>query len=119
MNTMKPKTKTPPAVMEIHDGEEIVGGWVTNAIPQIGVYKLLAKKKADGSIEWAHFVQRDNGLKEKVYRGAVPTVGDLHKVIDVINHALTQAYGMYGAKLSPADYDVSTLDGKKTPPVKL
>ena len=105
--------------MEIHDGEEIVGGWVTQAIPQIGIYKLLAKKKVDGSVEWAHFVQRGNGLKEKVYRGVVPTVGDLQKVVDAINSALAQAYGVYGAKLSPADYDVSTVDGKKTPPVKL
>ena len=44
----------------------------TPPIPQVGIYKLLAKKKADGMIEWAHFVQHDNGLKEKEIRGTVP-----------------------------------------------
>ncbi len=59
------------AVMNVDKGEEIVGGWATPHIPQVGVYKLLAKKRKDGAIEWAHFVQRDNGAREKVYRGDV------------------------------------------------
>lgn len=54
------------AVMNLAEGEEILTGLATPHIPQVGVYKLLAKKKTDGTIEWAHFVQRDNGLKDKV-----------------------------------------------------
>jgi hypothetical protein len=33
------------AVMNVEKGEEIVGGWATPHIPQVGLYKLLAKKK--------------------------------------------------------------------------
>ena len=34
------------AVMNIEKGEEFFGGWATSHIPQVGIYKLLAKKKA-------------------------------------------------------------------------
>ena len=33
------------AVMNVDKGEEIAGMWVTKNVPQIGIYKLLAKKK--------------------------------------------------------------------------
>ena len=33
------------AVMNVEEGEEVLGGYVTPHIPQIGIYKLLAKKK--------------------------------------------------------------------------
>jgi len=33
------------AVMNVEKGEEVVGGWATPHIPQVGLYKLLAKKK--------------------------------------------------------------------------
>ena len=59
------------AVMNLEEGEDIFAGRVTPHIPQVGIYKLLAKKKVDGTIEWAHFVQRDNGLKEQVMRDVV------------------------------------------------
>ena len=45
------------AVMNVDKGEEIVGGWATAQISQVGIYKLLAKKRKDGVIEWAHFIQ--------------------------------------------------------------
>jgi len=38
--------------MNIEKGEEIVGGWATPKIPQVGSYKLLAKQRTDGKIEW-------------------------------------------------------------------
>lgn len=101
------------AVMNVEKGEEIVGGWATPHIPQVGVYKLLAKKRKDGVIEWAHFVQRDNGLKEKVYRGEVESRERLDDVLGVINRNLQK---IFRVSMQTADYDVSTLDGKKAPP---
>ena len=32
------------AVMNVEKGEEIVGGWASVYIPQVGIYKLLAIK---------------------------------------------------------------------------
>lgn len=58
---MKNKPIRQQAVMTVDEGEELAEGWVT----QIGIYKLLAKKKADGTFEWAHFVQRDSGLRAR------------------------------------------------------
>lgn len=100
------------AVMNVDKGEEIAGAWVTPHVPQIGIYKLLAKKKKDGTCEWAHFVQRDNGLKEKVYRGTVENEGRLKDVLTALNNALRTAYGP-NIQLQAADADVYTLDGKK------
>jgi hypothetical protein len=98
------------AVLSIDKGEEIFGGWATAPIPQVGSYKLLAKKTADGTIEWAHFVQRDSGAKERVLRGAVKTPEEFTVVQDAINGNLQR---IYGVTLRTAGYDCSTLDGKK------
>ena len=106
MNT----TDTPLAVMEIRDGEEILTTLVTPHIPQVGIYKLLAKKKTDRTIEWAHFVQRDSGLKEKVIRGTVATRAELDTVITVINDNLRKVFGV---TMQAAEYDIRMLDGTK------
>ncbi len=53
------------AVMNIDKGEEIVGGWATPQLPQVGIYKLLVKRRTDRKMEWAHFIRRDNGLKSQ------------------------------------------------------
>ena len=98
------------AVMNIEEGEEIFAGRVTPHIPQIGIYKLLAKNKVDGTIEWAHFVERDNGLKEKVMRGTVNTLDEFKILIDTINNNLLR---IFGVTMEAAEYDVRTLDGKK------
>ena len=98
------------AVMNIEKGEELFGGWATPTIPQVGIYKLLAKRKADGTIEWAHFVQRDNGLKERVMRGTVSTLEELDIVKDAVNNNLRRTFGV---TMQAAEYDVRTLDGKK------
>ena len=55
------------AVMSVEKGEEIVAALISGHIPGTGYYKLLAKKKKDGLIEWAHFTERDNGQKENVF----------------------------------------------------
>lgn len=97
------------AVLSIEKGEEIFGGWATAPIPQVGIYKLVAKKKADGTIEWAHFVQRDSGVKEKVLRGVVKTREEFSVVKDAIENNLRR---IFGVTLQAAGYDVRTLDGK-------
>jgi hypothetical protein len=102
------------AVMNVEKGEDIAGAWITPHVPQIGIYKLLAKKKADGTCEWAHFVQRDDGRKEKVYRGTVENEERLKDVVKAINNALHTAYGPL-VNLGPADSDVYTIGGKKMP----
>lgn len=98
------------AVMTIDEGEEILAGWATADIPQVGIYKFLAKKKVDDTIDWAHFVERDNGVKEKVIRGKVKSLDELEIVIDSINNNLRR---FFGVTMQPAEYEVRTLDGKK------
>ena len=105
------------AVMTIDDGEEILPSYVTPHIPQIGIYKLLAKKRKDGKCEWAHFVQRDDGRKENVYRGEVENEAQLADVVDGINAALRKTFGP-AISLHHADSDMYTLDGKQVPPTR-
>jgi len=103
------------AVLTVAAGEEVVAGRATAHIPQVGIYKLLAKKKVDGSIEWAHFVERDSGLKENVLRGTVSTLAEFDLVIDVVSNNLLR---IFGVTMEPAGYDVLTLDGKKVSETK-
>ncbi len=98
------------AVMNIEKGEEILGGWATASIPEVGIYKLLAKKKTDSTIEWAHFVQRDSGVKEKVLRGTVETREELAIVKKAINDNL---HRIFGVTLQDVGFDIGKLDGKK------
>lgn len=101
--------------MNVDEGEEIVGGWATLHIPQTGIYKLLAKIRRDGMIEWAHFIQRDNGNKERVMRGEVKDRAQLDEVIEIANKNLG---ALFGVQLQPVEYDMYTLDGKKMPDKK-
>ncbi|MBU4225626.1 MAG: hypothetical protein KKC71_07375 [Chloroflexi bacterium] len=118
---MKSKPLSQMAVMNVDEGEEIAGGWASPHIPQVGIYKLLAKKKRDGSFEWAHFVQRDNGLteqvlrKEKVYRGQVKSREQLDEVLEIMNKNL---HKFLGVTMRAADYNACSLDGKKASPTK-
>ena len=112
---MKPNSLKQMAVMNVDKGEEIIGGWASAHITQVGIYKLLAKKRVDGVIEWAHFVQRDNGSKEKVYRGEVESREKLDEVLDVMNKHLQR---VFGTTMKAADYDMYTLDGKHTTSIK-
>lgn len=112
---MSPKPLRQVAVMNVEKDEQIVGGWASAHIPQVGIYKLLAKKRADGVIEWAHFVQRDNGLKDKVYRGEVESRERLDDVLEIMNGQLKRVFGV---TMKLADYDMYTLGGKDTTSTK-
>ena len=112
---MKPSSLKQMAVMNVDKGEEIVGGWASAHIPQVGIYKLLAKKRVDGVIEWVHFVQRDSGSKEKVYCGEVESREKLDEVLEVMNKHLQK---VFGTTMKAADYDMYTLDGKDTTSIK-
>ena len=115
---MKPEKKSAPTldgvpvspIMEIEKGEAIAGAWVSDTVPEIGFYKLLAKRKKDGTCEWVHFVQRADGRKEKFYRGKVESEARLRDVVEAINRALDTAYGPR-VKLHPADADIIPVDG--------
>lgn len=98
------------AVMTIDEGEEILAGRATAHIPEVGIYKILAKKKVNDTIEWAHFVERDNGLKEKVMRGTVNSLDEFDIVIDTVNNTLRR---IFGVTMQPAEFEVRTLDGRK------
>jgi hypothetical protein len=98
------------AVMTIAEGEEFFTGQTSVHIPQVGIYKLLAKKKTDNTIEWAHFVERDDGRKGNVMHGTVKNTDELNLVIETINNNLRRIFGVI---LQPAGYDIRTLDGKK------
>lgn len=100
--------------MKVNEGEEIVGAWVTPPIAGLGFYKLLAKKKKDGSCEWAHFIQRDNGNKEHILRGETKNEAELKTVLEMMNRQLRKLFGA-PIMLIPADADVYSLGGKSTP----
>jgi hypothetical protein len=100
------------AILNLDEGEEIASACTSPHIPGTGIYKFLAKKKKDGTFEWAHFVQRDSGLKEKVYRGETQTRQQLDQVLEIMNRNLKKVFKI---EMRPADYDVYSLDGKKTP----
>ncbi|HEX6845891.1 MAG TPA: hypothetical protein VF144_02880 [Chitinophagaceae bacterium] len=83
------------AVMNIDKGEEIMSALVSGHIAGTGRYKFLAKKRKDKVIEWAHFVERDNGLKEKVYRGEVKDEKELTLVLEIMNRNLAKIFGAH------------------------
>ena len=109
---MTPKEAKMSAVMNVERGESIAGVWVAPEIPGIGIYKLVAKRKADGNCEWAHYVQRADGRKEKVYRGTVENQEQLKDVLAALNRAMSKTFSP-AVQLNTADADFYTLDGNK------
>ena len=103
------------AVMKVAEGEEIVDGWATPKIPGVGIYKLVAKKRRDGRIEWAHFIQRENGARDRVVRGEVASHEELQTVIDAANRNLHKFFGVW---MQPVGYDMYSAGGKKAAGVK-
>ena len=99
------------AVMNVDKGEEVAGVWATPDIPQTGVYKLVAKKRKDGTIEWAHFIHRPDGTRKVVFRGEVESKARLADVLDAANKHLQ---GIFGVTMSAADVSMKTLDGRAT-----
>ena len=53
----------------------------------------MSKKKKNGEYEWAHFTERDNGNKEKVFRGEVKTEEELKLVLSIMNKNLKMIFG--------------------------
>lgn len=100
-----------PAVMRIEKGERIIGGWITPEIPGVGMYKLLAKQKSDGTCEWVHFVQRSTGKKEKFVGGTIRDEKEIEKVVAAINRSLQSVFGPE-CRLRIAGSSVYSLDGK-------
>ena len=98
------------AVLSVDKGEEIVGMWATPEIPNIGIYKLAAKKRLDGKIEWVHFQHRLDGTRKVMFRGDVESKARLSDVLDAANRNLK---GIFGVTLSAADVSMTTLDGRK------
>lgn len=102
------------AMMSIDEGEEIAGAWITPYIPEVGMYKLLAKKKKDGTFAWIHFIQRLNGNKDVVLRGEAKDQAQLDELLEVANGKLQ---AIFKVTLQPADADMYTLDGKGASPL--
>lgn len=98
------------AVMNVDKGEEIAGVWATPQIPQVGVYKLVAKMRADGVYEWAHFQHRLDGSRKVLFRGEVESKARLAEVLDAANKHLQ---GIFGVTMSATDVSMTTLDGRK------
>ena len=100
------------AVMNIEKGEEIMAALVSGHIAGTGRYKFLAKKRNDKKIEWAHFVERDNGLKEKVYRGEVNNDSELKLVLEIMNKNLSGIFGSH-AEMKQGIPEFRSLSGTK------
>jgi hypothetical protein len=108
---MKKPDLPSPAVMNVDKGESIEGLWATPQIPQIGVYKLVVKKRADGIFEWAHFQHRLDGTRKVLCRGELESKVRIADVLDAANKTLLKVYGV---TMSAADVNISTLDGRKS-----
>ena len=111
---MKQPSLREMAMMSIDKGEEIAGAWITPYIPEVGMYKLLAKKKKDGTFAWVHFIQRLNGNKDIVFRGEAKDQAQLDTLLEVANGKLQ---AIFNVRLQPADADMYTLDGNASPPL--
>lgn len=103
------------SIMNIEKGEEIAAMLVSGHINGTGYYKFLAKKKANGKYEWAHFVQRDSGMKEKMYKGETDTKDQLNQVAEVMNRTLVKIFGSH-AEMKTGSTEVSDIHGNKLKP---
>lgn len=109
---MREENQTVPAMMRIEEGETIAGMWVTPLIPNIGVYKLLAKRKIDGTCEWVHFLQRTDGTKHSAFSGTVESEEELQNVIDAVNRTLARLFDPT-VQLKEGEPNFYSLDGTK------
>ncbi len=106
---MKKPDLKPHAVMSVDHGETIEGLWATSEIPQLGVYKLVAKKRTDGVYEWVHFQHKPDGSRKVLFRGEVESKERLAVVLDAANKYLEK---LFGVTMSIADVGMKTLDGR-------
>ena len=100
------------AVMNIDKGEEIAAAYVGGFITGTGRYKFLAKKKHDGRYEWAHFTERESGLKENLYRGTVNTAGELKILLSIMNKHLKRIFGDH-AEMKEGYPEFRSITGQK------
>jgi hypothetical protein len=103
------------AIMSVDEGEEIVSTLMSSHIAGTGYYKFLAKKRKDGKYEWAHFVQRDSGMKDSVYKGETENEEQLKLVIDIMNRNLTRIFGS-PAEMKPGSPSFHNISGQKLKP---
>ena len=108
---MKKSNLRSQAVMNVDKGESIEGLWATPHIPQIGVYKLVVKKRTDGIFEWVHFQHCLDGTRKVLFRGELETKVRIADVLEVANKNL---HNVFGVTMSVADVGISTLDGRKS-----
>ena len=106
----KPDLKS-QAIMSVDEGESIEGMWATPQIPQIGIYKLAAKKRVDDVYEWVHFQHRPDGIRKMLFRGEVKSKESLAEVLNLANK---QLQNLFGTTMSVAEVSMKTLDGRST-----
>jgi hypothetical protein len=99
------------AMMNIEKGEEIAMMCVSQALPNHGYYKFLAKKKVDDTCEWVHFIERFDKRKEKVYVGHVASADQLLTVLDIMNRNLVKTFGV-SAEMKSGHFDIYSAFGK-------
>jgi hypothetical protein len=99
------------AVMQVDKGEEIVASLVSGHIPGTGRYKFLAKKKMDKTYEWAHFTERDSGIKDSVYRGTATSKEQLDMILGIMNRNLQKIFGEH-AEMKPGIAEFRSLTGQ-------
>jgi len=97
--------------MNVDKKETIAGMWATPQIPQVGAYKLVAKKRVDGVYEWVHFQHRLDDTRKVLFRDEVESEEQLGVVVDAANKHLQN---IYGVSLSVADASMKTLDGRSS-----
>ena len=98
--------------MNIGKGEEIISALVSGHINGTGRYKFLAKKRKDNKYGWGHFVERDDGVKEKVYKGEVNSETELELVLDIMNKNLAKIFGP-NAEMKQGIPECKSLPGDK------
>ena len=100
------------AVMNIEKGEEIIASLVSGHIPGTGYYKFLAKKTNDNIYVWAHFTERDNGFKEKVFKGEVKSLEELDLLVSIMNKTLKKVFGEM-AEMKQGKWEMRSITGHK------
>jgi hypothetical protein len=104
------------ALMVIESGEEIAGLWASEEIPEIGIFKLLAKKRKDGMIEFAHFLLHCTGEVSSIFRGETADPEELQEVLVMIETALLHCSGKT-VKMKVPPYGTYSINGIPLDPI--
>lgn len=79
---------------------------------ELAFINFLQKKKKDGTCEWVHFIQRDNGTKEKFYTGETKNSEELKLVLEVMNGVLAKTFGKE-TQMGEGNPNIYSTDGIK------